>query len=94
MDVNGTRYHLLLGEADWLRNARPIQPPSALAFDQCRNELTLTPLPFRSFPASRIDAAFMPRPLRIVENLPRNATGKLPRAALQTLAAETLLEEQ
>jgi len=30
----------------------------------------------------RIDPVFLPRPLRIVEALPRNATGKLPRQAL------------
>lgn len=30
----------------------------------------------------RIDAAFMPRPLRIVDRLPRAATGKLPRQSL------------
>ena len=30
----------------------------------------------------RIDAAFLPRPLRLVDALPRNATGKLPREAL------------
>ena len=36
----------------------------------------------------RIDPAFMPRPLSFVAALPRNATGKLPRAALQALAAE------
>jgi acyl-coenzyme A synthetase/AMP-(fatty) acid ligase len=29
-----------------------------------------------------IDAAFLPRPLHIVESLPRNATGKLPREQL------------
>jgi acyl-coenzyme A synthetase/AMP-(fatty) acid ligase len=34
----------------------------------------------------RIDAAFLPRPLLIVEALPRNATGKLPREALLALA--------
>jgi acyl-coenzyme A synthetase/AMP-(fatty) acid ligase len=33
----------------------------------------------------RIDPVFLPRPLLIVENLPRNATGKLPQQALQTL---------
>jgi len=32
--------------------------------------------------ASRIDAAFLPRPLRLVSHLPRNEAGKLPRAAL------------
>ncbi|MEZ5483807.1 MAG: AMP-binding protein [Lysobacteraceae bacterium] len=30
----------------------------------------------------RIDPVFLPRPLRIIHALPRNATGKLPRAAL------------
>jgi acyl-coenzyme A synthetase/AMP-(fatty) acid ligase len=29
-----------------------------------------------------IDPVFLPRPLRCVTRLPRNATGKLPRAAL------------
>jgi acyl-coenzyme A synthetase/AMP-(fatty) acid ligase len=33
----------------------------------------------------RIDAAFLPRPLHFVEALPRNATGKLPRQALEEL---------
>jgi acyl-coenzyme A synthetase/AMP-(fatty) acid ligase len=35
----------------------------------------------------RIDAAFLPRPLCFVESLPRNETGKLPRMALDDLAA-------
>lgn len=35
----------------------------------------------------RIDAVFLPRPLIIVERLPRNATGKLPQQALQRLAS-------
>ena len=35
----------------------------------------------------RIDPAFMPRPLVLLDELPRNATGKLPRAALAALAA-------
>jgi acyl-coenzyme A synthetase/AMP-(fatty) acid ligase len=34
----------------------------------------------------RIDPVFLPRPLVIVERLPRNATGKLPQQALQSLA--------
>ena len=34
----------------------------------------------------RIDPVFLPRPLLMVEELPRNATGKLPRQALQGLA--------
>ncbi|MGA9033594.1 MAG: AMP-binding protein [Sulfuricaulis sp.] len=33
----------------------------------------------------RIDPVFLPRPLLFVEALPRNGTGKLPRAALQAL---------
>jgi acyl-coenzyme A synthetase/AMP-(fatty) acid ligase len=33
----------------------------------------------------RIDPAFLPRPLVLVERLPRNATGKLPRQALEAL---------
>jgi len=33
----------------------------------------------------RIDAVFLPRPLRMVAQLPRDANGKLPRAALQRL---------
>lgn len=36
----------------------------------------------------RIDAAFLPRPLVLLERLPRAASGKLPRAALQALARE------
>ena len=36
---------------------------------------------------SRIDAAFLPRPLHFVDALPRNATGKLPRQALDELNA-------
>lgn len=35
----------------------------------------------------RIDAAFLPRPLHFVDALPRNATGKLPRQALDELNA-------
>ena len=35
----------------------------------------------------RLDPAFLPRPLLIVDSLPRNATGKLPREALVALAA-------
>ena len=33
----------------------------------------------------RIDPVFLPRPLLMVERLPRNATGKLPQQALQAL---------
>ena len=34
----------------------------------------------------RIDPVFLPRPLLMVEQLPRNATGKLPQQALQGFA--------
>jgi acyl-coenzyme A synthetase/AMP-(fatty) acid ligase len=34
---------------------------------------------------NRIDAAFLPRPLVLVDALPRNTLGKLPRAALLEL---------
>lgn len=37
---------------------------------------------------ARVDAAFLPRPLYRVAALPRNTTGKLPRAALARLVAE------
>ena len=36
----------------------------------------------------RIDAAFLPRPLCLVDSLPRNDTGKLPRHALSRLLTE------
>jgi acyl-coenzyme A synthetase/AMP-(fatty) acid ligase len=38
---------------------------------------------------ARIDPVFLPRPLRLVEALPRNATGKLPRGDLLQLLRET-----
>ena len=37
---------------------------------------------------ARIDAAFLPRPVVMLDRLPRALTGKLPRAALAALAAE------
>ena len=37
----------------------------------------------------RIDPVFLPRPLHLVERLPRNAAGKLPRTALQALLQQT-----
>jgi acyl-coenzyme A synthetase/AMP-(fatty) acid ligase len=36
----------------------------------------------------RIDAVFLPRPLWLVERLPRNDTGKLPYEALRALASQ------
>jgi acyl-coenzyme A synthetase/AMP-(fatty) acid ligase len=41
----------------------------------------------------RIDPVFLPRPLLMVERLPRNATGKLPQQALQELADRQLRSE-
>ena len=41
----------------------------------------------------RIDAAFLPRPLAFVDALPRNATGKLPRAALDAMLRELASRE-
>ena len=38
----------------------------------------------------RIDPVFLPRPLLIVDELPRNATGKLPQQALQGFADQQL----
>jgi acyl-coenzyme A synthetase/AMP-(fatty) acid ligase len=35
----------------------------------------------------RVDAVFLPRPLYLVNSLPRNAVGKLPRETLLQLAA-------
>lgn len=49
----------------------------------CRREELLESL------RSRIDPVFLPRPLRLVASLPRNATGKLPRGNLLQLLRET-----
>lgn len=46
---------------------------------------TLTPARLLEALRERIDAVFLPRPLILLERLPRNATGKLPRADLQAL---------
>ena len=40
-----------------------------------------------------IDPVFLPRPLRMVDTLPRNATGKLPRANLVRLLQEVEARE-
>jgi acyl-coenzyme A synthetase/AMP-(fatty) acid ligase len=42
---------------------------------------------------NRIDAAFLPRPLLLVDALPRNATGKLPREGLVALARKAVRRE-
>jgi len=41
----------------------------------------------------RVDAAFLPRPLVLLERLPRAASGKLPREALRRLAREHGIQE-
>jgi acyl-coenzyme A synthetase/AMP-(fatty) acid ligase len=41
----------------------------------------------------RIDPAFLPRPLNFVDELPRNATGKLSRAALDAMSSELATRE-
>jgi len=48
----------------------------------------LAPQALRAALLARIDPLFMPRPLVLLERLPRNATGKLPRSQLQTLYRE------
>jgi acyl-coenzyme A synthetase/AMP-(fatty) acid ligase len=47
---------------------------------------TLSAAALMKYLRRRIDPVFLPRPLVIVERLPRNATGKLPQQALQALA--------
>ena len=42
----------------------------------------------------RIDPVFLPRPLLMVEQLPRNATGKLPQQALQGFAEDQLRTDE
>jgi acyl-coenzyme A synthetase/AMP-(fatty) acid ligase len=42
---------------------------------------------------SRIDAVFLPRPIRLVSELPRNQTGKLTQQAINALSAEKVASE-
>jgi acyl-coenzyme A synthetase/AMP-(fatty) acid ligase len=42
---------------------------------------------------ARIDAVFLPRPLLLVEQLPRNATGKLPQHTLTALTAQAAVQQ-
>jgi acyl-coenzyme A synthetase/AMP-(fatty) acid ligase len=46
----------------------------------------VTPAALMTALRERMDPVFLPRPLVFVDALPRNATGKLPRAALASLA--------
>jgi acyl-coenzyme A synthetase/AMP-(fatty) acid ligase len=41
----------------------------------------------------RIDPVFLPRPLLLVERLPRNATGKLPQHTLRALTAQAAIQQ-
>jgi len=41
----------------------------------------------------RIDPVFLPRPLLLVERLPRNETGKLPHHTLRAIAAEAAVQQ-
>jgi acyl-coenzyme A synthetase/AMP-(fatty) acid ligase len=52
----------------------------------------LTPQSLTEQLRERIDPVFLPRPLLLVERLPRNATGKLPHQALQGFAADRMRE--
>jgi acyl-coenzyme A synthetase/AMP-(fatty) acid ligase len=47
---------------------------------------TLTPALIIAELRKRIDAAFLPRPVVMLERLPRQLTGKLPREQLKALA--------
>jgi acyl-coenzyme A synthetase/AMP-(fatty) acid ligase len=47
---------------------------------------TLEPASLMASLRRRIDPVFLPRPLLLVDRLPRNSTGKLPLHALQSLA--------
>lgn len=51
---------------------------------------TLNPRQLQDALRQRVDSVFMPRPLIFVEQLPRNATGKLPRSSLAALVAQHL----
>ena len=42
---------------------------------------------------ARIDPVFLPRPLLLVEQLPRNATGKLPLHTLRALTAQAAVQQ-
>ena len=50
----------------------------------------LTPAALRAALRERIDPIFMPRPLVLVDVLPRNTTGKITRETIQTLASTHL----
>ncbi len=54
----------------------------------------LTPAEILAALRQRIDAAFLPRPLHVVDRLPRNDLGKLPRAALLRLIRRTPAEPE
>lgn len=55
MDANGTRFHLLLGRADWVGS----RLPAGLAWHEARHGVGLAPLPF-VFPARAGEAPLSP----------------------------------
>ena len=59
------------------------QRPAALVVSDLTEKQILQQL------ALHMDPAFLPRPLRKVDRLPRTETGKLTHAALQTLWSQT-----
>ena len=66
MDANDTKFHLLLGESDWLRTRR-----DGVAWDGVRNEITLWPRVFR-FTSSKRD---IPLDIRERRGAARDAFG-------------------
>ena len=54
----------------------------------------LTPAQILAELRSRIDPVFLPRPLLLVDSLPRHATGKLPREALRQLASRARAQRE
>jgi acyl-coenzyme A synthetase/AMP-(fatty) acid ligase len=67
----------LMEETDGPRVARPM---ALVVAPDLQPEAILRAL------RERIDAAFLPRPLVFVDELPRNALGKMPREALLRLS--------
>ena len=74
----------------FLPDADPGREPRLTAFvvapDKTRDAILLAL-------RQRIDPVFLPRPLRLVDALPRNATGKLPRGSLLRLLQEVEARE-
>ncbi len=69
---------------------RPPDPPAFRAWAPWWSPPNLTVAELTERLRQRIDSVFLPRPLLIVDTLPRNTTGKLPHHALQELAGRHL----